>query len=452
MRPWRDIISSNAWQEVMRKHDSTAHLSVGKRLELIVNKDVTTPARLRVQIGQKIDAYHKISKTNKVLLVPRRSELLIIAGMAETYLQKFNVDMDKAKQRARCGEQQFRDGYKPTGIDKWDKSIYTGQYEGGAPWNELLDRNMLTLARRARRKAAYLQMLGKCYDNPVLSDPAALLAYLKKPQEVSSDGAIGLYPGVRMEALDPMHRPYEFKMRNGQVEINDGLEPVNITYLFKQWIDTVNQHHAPFFLWLEASPICLDDSKENIAATRSVNYIRADKGQGVPGFDKLFVVSISPVGMSQAPLGQLGASSTRCDTSTFSATDKKGGPGCAAYVHTDDGALFIAEHREGYFHHSSFLSGGAVQCAGMIRIEQGRVKFVSNNSGHYKPPKERLLKFVRELWRCNLVDEDATRVICHGGRDFDGTVQQFFDNFATLCRRGAGGGIGMEAAARIWLS
>ena len=432
MRPWRDIISSNAWQVVMRKHDSTAHLSVGKRLESIVNGNVSTPNRLRFQIGHKIELYHKMTKTNKNLLVPRRSELLAIAGLAETYLWKFNVDMEKAKQRAHCGEQQYRDGYKPTGIDKWEKSIYTGQYEGGAPWNEFFDRNMLTLARRARRKAAYIQMLGKCYANPVLSDPTALLAYLRKPQEILPDGSVGLYPGVRMEALDPMHRPYEFKMRNGQVEINDGLERVNISYLFKEWMDTANQHRTPFFLWLEGTPICLDDNKENVAATRSVNYIRADNGQGLPGFDKLFLVSISPAGMEQTPLGQLGAPSMPCDTSSFAATDKKGGQGCAAYVYTDDGSLFIAEHREGYFHHSSFLSGGPVSCAGMIRIEKGRVKFISNNSGHYKPSKDRLLKFVRELWRYGLADDDGTKVICLGGKDFEGTLQNFFDNFATL--------------------
>ena len=70
--------------------------------------------------------------------------------------------------------------------------------------------------------------------------------------------------------------------------------------------------------------------------------------------------------------------------------------------------------------------------AGFAAIGGYMSAFISNNSGHYKPSKDRLLKFVRELWRYGLADDDGTKVICLGGKDFEGALQNFFDNFATL--------------------
>ncbi len=48
-------------------------------------------------------------------------------------------------------------------------------------------------------------------------------------------------------------------------------------------------------------------------------------------------------------------------------------------------------------HHSTFLAGAEVVCAGMIRVVKGRVLEISNGSGHYKPPPKHLLHVLVRL-------------------------------------------------------
>ncbi|KAL0309559.1 UNVERIFIED_CONTAM: IQ domain-containing protein IQM3 [Sesamum radiatum] len=49
--------------------------------------------------------------------------------------------------------------------------------------------------------------------------------------------------------------------------------------------------------------------------------------------------------------------------------------------------------KEGLFHHSSFLAGGATLAAGRLMAEDGVLKCISAYSGHYKPTDERLDSF-----------------------------------------------------------
>lgn len=49
------------------------------------------------------------------------------------------------------------------------------------------------------------------------------------------------------------------------------------------------------------------------------------------------------------------------------------------------------------FHHSSFLSGRKVLCAGTIQVNHGKIKIITNISGHYKPSRKDLLKFLEIL-------------------------------------------------------
>lgn len=44
-----------------------------------------------------------------------------------------------------------------------------------------------------------------------------------------------------------------------------------------------------------------------------------------------------------------------------------------------------------WYHHSSFLAGGDALCAGTFSIKNGKVKWISNNSGHYAPTIENLI-------------------------------------------------------------
>lgn len=58
----------------------------------------------------------------------------------------------------------------------------------------------------------------------------------------------------------------------------------------------------------------------------------------------------------------------------------------AIFVMSEKCNIYISKLNEiGKFHHSSFLSGEKVAAAGDIVIENGVIKQITNNSGHYKP-------------------------------------------------------------------
>ncbi len=50
-------------------------------------------------------------------------------------------------------------------------------------------------------------------------------------------------------------------------------------------------------------------------------------------------------------------------------------------------------------HHSSFLGGRGVRSAGSLEVERGRIKLLSDQSGHYKPTKHEVLLALQTLQR-----------------------------------------------------
>lgn len=73
--------------------------------------------------------------------------------------------------------------------------------------------------------------------------------------------------------------------------------------------------------------------------------------------------------------------------------------GLAAYAVDEQGVLYIYEHRSElshpqgkpgeFFSHASFFDGGPGMCFGMIQVEEGVIKYIDNESGHYLPsPKD----------------------------------------------------------------
>jgi hypothetical protein len=75
--------------------------------------------------------------------------------------------------------------------------------------------------------------------------------------------------------------------------------------------------------------------------------------------------------------------------------------GQAIFVMDQDGHLYASNNKaKGKFHHSSFLAGQPVAAAGYIHVEDGVVKGVSRESGHYKPTEANLNQM---LW--NLYDQ-----------------------------------------------
>lgn len=53
----------------------------------------------------------------------------------------------------------------------------------------------------------------------------------------------------------------------------------------------------------------------------------------------------------------------------------------------------------GRIHHSSILSGSEVMFAGMAAFSDGRIRVLTDRSGHYAPPPEYTRWFIRLLWR-----------------------------------------------------
>lgn len=66
------------------------------------------------------------------------------------------------------------------------------------------------------------------------------------------------------------------------------------------------------------------------------------------------------------------------------------------YVADYLGNLYMTPRCKFVPHHSDFLKGGSVLCAGIYKLnQQGQVVYFDNNSGHYHPRPESLYHMVR---------------------------------------------------------
>ncbi len=78
--------------------------------------------------------------------------------------------------------------------------------------------------------------------------------------------------------------------------------------------------------------------------------------------------------------------------------DGKETTGLAIFVMDAAGNLYVGfEHERGKFHHSTFMAGEPVGMAGDIQIFDGRIKMISNQSGHYRPPPAAFEQVIDQL-------------------------------------------------------
>lgn len=75
------------------------------------------------------------------------------------------------------------------------------------------------------------------------------------------------------------------------------------------------------------------------------------------------------------------------------------------------------------FYHSSYLAGDAVLCAGTILIENGEIRGVCNDSGHYRPDEANFVSFLQALMMQgvniqSVMVYDFNRKHCVNGNDF----------------------------------
>ena len=59
--------------------------------------------------------------------------------------------------------------------------------------------------------------------------------------------------------------------------------------------------------------------------------------------------------------------------------------------------IYVGDPKAGRFHHSTFMSGKPVLCAGELQVLGGRITFISNESGHYMPSTQDLMACVGVL-------------------------------------------------------
>ncbi|KAF6160229.1 hypothetical protein GIB67_018998 [Kingdonia uniflora] len=76
--------------------------------------------------------------------------------------------------------------------------------------------------------------------------------------------------------------------------------------------------------------------------------------------------------------------------------------------------LYAGEKKKGFFHHSSFLAGGATFAAGRLSAENGGLKSISAYSGHYHPTEETLDSFLSFL-KENGVSLDEVEILYSEG-------------------------------------
>lgn len=100
-------------------------------------------------------------------------------------------------------------------------------------------------------------------------------------------------------------------------------------------------------------------------------------------------------------------------------------PGYAGFALSVGREMYMARHK-GCFHkdnffHSSYLSGDTVLCTGTVLIENGIVKGVKNDSGHYQPSIEHLVN-VAEMMRMHGVNLAGVKftAVAYSWRDHQG--------------------------------
>jgi hypothetical protein len=73
------------------------------------------------------------------------------------------------------------------------------------------------------------------------------------------------------------------------------------------------------------------------------------------------------------------------------------GLGWEIFVMSPTGDIHMESHKIGKYHHSSLLAGADVASAGMMQVENGDIRELSNHSGHYAPGVEHVRQILQRL-------------------------------------------------------
>jgi len=397
--PWRDVYPINFWNQLVDGYRSgnlaSSTATVGRWMRSMFQSGRKLPRQI-VRITAVLTDYHAIQKDDLRNFGARISMLRSIHEASVGYCNFYNIN--KTIKTTRTAEDTF------TSMDAYVWSI----------------------GRRAMRKALYLEEIQKFCRTNDLADPRAMLDYLTDTRHVV-DQFQHLQVGCRMEQLDPYHRAFEMHLTEDR-SINGGdfyNSPMNSA--FGEWIGAMRDDGGfnrvdattlvappkPFFVWLEAHPMTTGGepgeqwgiSRWGAKDTRAVKYRGTPTDVGGKWWHWLSPSSAAGI-VSELDFESLQMS----PFNTNNGTTKEGDEPFKTYafVWAQDATLLAGIHKESSVHHSSFMAGKSVRCAGMIAVnDAGKVTFVSSNSGHYRPTKPQLTRFVEWLNERRVISEDA---------------------------------------------
>jgi len=449
-RPWRDIYPVNFWVSLVNRYQASYHgggmesasltkgrrvrsivHNVGRRMGLTQDEDVEAqpPQARRNSIGHNqppplpppstVERYR-----NRFAILPE--EIARITALLRDYhavpkpmLSYFERRIGLLKGISQISR-QYCDKY---GISRTEPTQYDGQQTTTS-----MDAYVWSIGVLASRKAGYLEALKRFYgsaEGRLYQEPAALLEFIRSGQHVI-DGFAHLK--CRMERLDPFHRSWEFHIRqDGVVTGGEGLQGA-MELAFLEWIGLYDprsggvtfdrrnppnwntltvEETEPFFVWLEDHSVCLGGPEGEV---NGVIYSGYGPNKVIGAVERIeWLVPSSDGTMMAMPMDNLLSKEglTPFDTTRLHGKPDAGEKNTAAYAWTRCGTLLAGDHQENKLHHSSFVSGDSVRCAGMIKVEQGKVSYVSNNSGHYKPSNENLRQFCSWLRDRNVLTPDV---------------------------------------------
>ncbi|QDS67923.1 hypothetical protein FKW77_008614 [Venturia effusa] len=72
-------------------------------------------------------------------------------------------------------------------------------------------------------------------------------------------------------------------------------------------------------------------------------------------------------------------------------------PNAWIFVADTSSRLYLGIKQSGAFQHSSFLNGGRISAAGLMKIKDGQIRQISPLSGHYRPPTKNFRHFVHSM-------------------------------------------------------
>lgn len=428
-QPWRDVMPANDWRKLWATPSNQTRT---------ISNDAT--CRLFFQTATKLDLYHIIPKDNLERFQNREDHLRKIFNFVRNKLQPIII-------------------YEPP----------------------LLIKSVSDLLERCLLKRQYLKGVREYYqhEGKVLRDPKNLIELIRAPN-INLGRHLSPVPGVRLEVYAPPGINLQFE---GFVAGQTAMQALAVA--FGQWANVFvpknvfnrNPHvpykirpsekwksksKKPFFVWLEKHPICtgkgniitgpghgafvssdvLGSVKKIIELEERRNHTLKVNGgllQKLDSHDNYDTTGMAGKGRPARVINEAMKNMRREVNIRLGRPVQPDGiqpandlTKTAAFVWTHQEELLVGEHKADqnlqlpytdFFHHTSLDAGNPVLCAGMIRVIDGKVELISNDSGHYQPGEASLKRFVRWLQRLDCLTENPIVNVAPG--DTFPTVGEF---------------------------